>query len=142
MVEMSRRIHLDANVILRFLRNDDPKQSPAAAKLFQKAARGIETLFISTVTISEVFYAFISSYKLSRSDAARKILPFVRAGVFEFEQEDCVIAALQGVIAENVDFGDAYLAATASHDKALVASFDRDLRKFKDIQLYDLEGEN
>jgi predicted nucleic acid-binding protein len=136
---MSRRIHLDANVILRFLRNDDPKQSPAAAKLFQKAARGIETLFISTVTISEVFYAFISSYKLSRCDAARKILPFVRAGVLDFEQEDCVIAALQGVISENVDFGDAYLAATASHGNGLVASFDRDLRKFKDIQLYDLE---
>jgi predicted nucleic acid-binding protein len=138
---MSRSIHLDANVILRFLRNDDPKQSPAAARLFQKAAGGIETLFISTVTISEVFYAFISSYKLSRSDAARKILPFVRAGVVDFEQEDCVIAALEGVISENVDFGDAYLAATASHYNSLVASFDRDMRKFKDIQLYDLEGE-
>lgn len=139
---MSQRIHLDANVILRFLRNDDPKQSPAAARLIQKAARGMETLFISTVTISEVFYAFVSSYKLSRSDAARKILPFVRTGVLDFEQEVCVIAALQGVISGNVDFGDAYLAATAFHDKALVASFDRDLRKFRDIQLYDLEGEN
>jgi predicted nucleic acid-binding protein len=138
---MSRRIHLDANVILRFLRNDDPRQSPAAARLFQKAARGIETLFVSTVTISEVFYAFISSYKLSRSDAAWKILPFVRAGVVDIEQEDCVIAALQGVISEKVDFGDAYLAAMASHGKGLVASFDRDLRRFKDIQIYDLEGE-
>jgi len=139
---MSRRIHLDANVILRFLRNDDPKQSPAAARLFQKAARGSEMLFISTITISEVFYAFVSSYKLSRSDAARKILPFVRTGVFDCEQEECVIAALRGVISENVDFGDAYLAAKASRDKALVASFDGDLRKFKDIQLYDLESEN
>jgi predicted nucleic acid-binding protein len=138
---MSRRIHLDANVILRFLRNDDPKQSPAAARLLQKAARGSETLFVSTVTISEVFYAFISSYKLSRSDAAWKILPFVRAGVVDVEQEDCVIAALQGVISENVDFGDAYLAAMALEGEGLVASFDRDLRRFKDIQLYDLEGE-
>ena len=138
---MSRRIHLDANVILRFLCNDDPKQSPAAARLFQKAARGVEALFISTVTISEVFYAFTTSYKLPRSDAARKIIPFVRAGVVDFEQEDCVIAALQGVISENVDFGDAYLAATASQGKGLVASFDRDLRKFKGIELYDLEGE-
>jgi len=138
---MSRRIHLDANVVLRFLRNDDPRQSPAAARLFQKAARGRESLFISAVTISEIFYALLASYGLSRADAAWKILPFVRAGVVDIEQQDCVIAALQGVISKNVDFGDAYLAAMAAHDKGLVASFDRDLRKFKDIQLYDLEGE-
>ena len=139
MKSFSRRIHLDANVILRFLRNDDPRQSPAAAKLFQKAARGTETLFISTLTIGEVFYAFRASYKLSRPDAAGKILPLVRAGVAEFEREDCLIAALQRVISENVDFGDACLAATAAHSKELVASFDRDFLRFKDIQIYNLE---
>ena len=37
---MSDTIHLDANVIMRFLRNDDAKQSAAAGKLFQKAATG------------------------------------------------------------------------------------------------------
>jgi predicted nucleic acid-binding protein len=137
---MSRPIQLDANVILRFLCNDDPRQSPAAARLFQKAARGTETLCVSNVTLSEVFYALTSSYHLTRPAAAQKLLPFVRAGVVEFEQEDSLVESLGHVISENVDFGDAWLAATAVRAKNRVASFDRDMRKFKDLQLYDLEG--
>ena len=139
---MSPRIHLDANVILRFLRNDDPKQSPAAARLFQKAAGGKAALIVSAVTINEVFFAFSSFYKLSHPDVAQKILPFVRTGVAEFEHESCLIDALQRVIAENVDFGDAYLAAIASNHKEFVASFDRDFKKFKDIKLYDFEDKS
>jgi predicted nucleic acid-binding protein len=136
---MSQRIHLDANVILRFLRNDDARLSPAAAKLFQKAAAGRTALFVSAVTINEVFFAFTSYYKLSQSDVARKIIPFVRTGVTEFEHEDCLLDALQRVIAENVDFGDAYLAAFAARHNDQVASFDRDLKKFRDIKLYDFD---
>jgi len=136
---MSRRIHLDANVILLFLRNDDAKQSPAAAKLFEKAAGGKATLFVSAVTINEVFFAFTSFYKLSQSDVARKIIPFIRTGIAEFEHEDSLLDALQRVVGENVDFGDAYLAAFAARHKDQVASFDRDLKRFKDIELYDFE---
>jgi predicted nucleic acid-binding protein len=135
---MSPRIHLDANVILRFLRNDDPRQSPAAARLIQKAAGGTLTLFVSAVTINEVFFVFTSFYKLSHPEAAGILLPFVRAGVIEFEHEDCLVDALQRVVSENVVFRDAYLAASAAHAKDLVASFDRDLRNFGDIKLYDL----
>jgi predicted nucleic acid-binding protein len=139
---MSQRIHLAANVILRFLRNDDAKQSPAAARLFQKAAGGKTALFISAVTINEVFFAFTSFYKLSQSDVARKIIPFIRTGIAEFEQEDCLLDALQRVIDESVDFGDAYLAAFAARHQDQVASFDRDLRRFKDIKRYDFEDGN
>ena len=134
------RIHLDANVIMRFLRNDNPKQSPAAARLFQKAASGKADLFVSAVTINEVFFAFTSFYKLSHPEAARVILPFVRTGAVKFEHESCLADALQRVMVENVDFGDAWLAAVAAENQELVASFDHDFRKFKDVNLYDLEG--
>jgi predicted nucleic acid-binding protein len=136
---VSRRIHLDANVILRFLRNDDSKQSPAAARLFQKAAAGKAALLVSAVTINEVFFAFASFYRLSQSVTAQKLLPFVRTGIAEFEHETCLLDALQRVIAENVDFGDAFLAATAAVHKEPIASFDRDFRKFKDVKLYDFD---
>jgi predicted nucleic acid-binding protein len=136
---MSRRIHLDANVILRFLRDDDPRQSPAAAKLFQKASDGTAELLVSAVTLSEVFYAFTSFYRLSQRDAAAKLLPLIRAGAITFEQEECMSDALERVIAANVDFGDAWLAASAASSNELVASFDRDLLRFKDIQMYDFE---
>jgi predicted nucleic acid-binding protein len=139
---MNQRVHLDANVILRFLRNDDPKQTPAAASLFQKTAGGKVSLFISAVTINEVFFAFTSFYKLTPRAAAETLLQFVRAGAAEFEHETCLIDSLQRVVSENVDFGDAYLAATARSTNDLVASFDHDLRKFKDVKLYDFDSKN
>ena len=45
-------------------------------------------------------------------------------------------------LSEEVDFGGAYLAASAARAKDMVASFDKDLRKFEDIQLYDFQAKN
>src|SRR5262249_51908803 len=131
---MSPRIHLDANVILRFLRNDDARQTPAAASLFQRAAHGEVALFVSGVTINEVFFAFTSFYKLSPRATADTLLKFVGTGAVEIEHESCLIDALKRVVSENVDFGDAYLAASARIHNELVASFDHDFRKFKDVK--------
>ncbi len=139
---MSQRIRLDANVILRFLRNDDAQQSPAAAGLFEKAKTGSVRLFVAAVTIHEVFFALTSFYKLSPADAAKKLLPFALAGAVEFEEEECLVDSLQRAIAEEVDFGDAYLAASAARAKDMVASFDKDLRKFKDVKLYDFQAKH
>jgi predicted nucleic-acid-binding protein len=139
---MTRRIRLDANVILRFLRNDDSKLSPVAASLFKNASSGKVALFVSAVTINEVFFVFSSFYKLSQPDTARILLPFVRTGVVDFEDVDCLIDALQRVIAEDVDFGDAYLAAQAAKSGDLVASFDKDMKQFKDIVLFDFESKS
>lgn len=58
----------------------------------------------------------------------------------EVEYETCLVDALQSVVSENVDFGDAYLAAFARSRDDLVASFDADLRKFKDVKLYTLDA--
>ena len=49
---VTARFHLDANVVLRFLRDDDPKQSAAAARLFESAKSGKVRLSISAVTIA------------------------------------------------------------------------------------------
>ncbi len=139
MSAMSQRIRLDANVILRFLRNDNPKLTPLATSLFKKAGAGEVALFISAVTINEVFFVLTSFCKLTHQESAKILLPFVRTGVAEFENADCLADALKKVIDENVDFGDAYLAAEAAQSGDLVASFDKDFLKFKDIKLYHLD---
>lgn len=138
---MTQRIRIDANVILRFLRRDHAEHSPLAARLFEKASKGEVKLFVSGVTMSEVFYSYTSFYKLTPANTAKALIPFVRAGVVDFEDVDCLMDALKRVACENVDFGDAYLAAEAAVSSDLVASFDKDFLKFKDIQLYDLNSE-
>ena len=133
MIPMATCYHLDANVVLRFLRNDDPRQSPAAAKLFAQAKSGRVSLAISAVTVAEVFYVLARVYKLSRAEAAAKLMPLLQSNVLEVEHRRRILDALQRVGRANIDFGDGYLAATAVEQGAKVASFDEDLQAFPDL---------
>lgn len=139
---MSEAVRLDANVILRFLRNDDPKLSLEAGRLFQNGAQGGIRLYVTAITFSEVYYALTSFYKLSSAKAAEVLLAFVRSAAADFEHDAAVVDALERVVAHNVDFGDAFLAATAIKANDLVATFDRDFQKFKDVRLFNLKDGN
>jgi predicted nucleic acid-binding protein len=130
---MTSRYHLDASMVLRFLRNDDPRQSPAAAKLFTDAKADKLQLFLSTVTVAEIFYVLVRVYKHTRADASAKLVPLIHSDAIEVENRHRILDALQRVAKADVDFGDAYLAATASEYGDKVASFDHDLQSFPDV---------
>jgi predicted nucleic acid-binding protein len=125
--------HLDANVVLRFLRNDDARQSPAAAKLFARAKSGQVRLAISAVTVAEIFYVLARVYKHTRVEAAARLIPLIQSNALEAEHRKRILDALRRVTLANVDFGDAYLAATAVESGDKVASFDADLSSFPDL---------
>ena len=125
--------HLDANVVLRFLRNDDARQSPASAKLFARAKSGQVRLAISAVTVAEIFYVLARVYKHTRVEAAARLIPLIQSDALEAEHRKRILDALRRVTLANVDFGDAYLAATAVEQGDKVASFDTDLQFFPDL---------
>lgn len=127
---------LDANVLLRFLRDDDPVQAPAARRLLIEARDGKVLLRLTTITLAEVFYVLRASYKMPRAECARLLAQVVRTGVCQVENEALVLATLARVEAANVDFGDAYLAAEAVAGGAAVASFDEDFGRFPDVRWY------
>lgn len=133
-----KRVHLDANVVLRFLRDDDAKQSPAARRLIGEANTGKIVLILSTVTVAEIFYALRASYKLPRPEIATLLSGLLRSGVFEAEDELRLLDALARVQTANVDFGDAWLAATAVEAGETVATFDDDFAAFADVRRYPL----
>ena len=71
MTAATKRVHLDANILLRFLRNDDPKQSPLAAKLFDRAQNKEIQLLLSPVIVLEVFYVLAKTYSMPRAQVSR-----------------------------------------------------------------------
>ncbi len=128
---------LDANVILRFLRNDDPTQSPRSRHLIERAARNEVILRLSAVTVAEVFYALKTSYGVNRRAAAQALRQLLETSVFEVHELERLLDALARVQSLNVDFGDAYLAATAAKLGSEIASYDHDLDKFKDVVRFE-----
>lgn len=137
---MSRRVHLDANVILRFLRNDDPQQAPVAAELFKLAQAKEVELVASPVTLLEVFYVLAKTYGQPRAAVAKILHTLVSSGLVVCEDGGIALDALQRITANKISFGDAYLAATAVRAKEELASFDKGVAAFKDAKVYPLES--
>jgi predicted nucleic-acid-binding protein len=128
---------LDANVLVRFLVQDDPKQSAAAMVLFEKAERREVLLHLDSLIVAESVYVLIGRYGRTRTEVANVLLAIIQNPGVETAEADVVTDALQRFGAIHVDFPDAWLAARAAQHGRSVASFDRDLDKFKDIQRFE-----
>ncbi|HEV3273182.1 MAG TPA: PIN domain-containing protein [Candidatus Methylacidiphilales bacterium] len=128
---------LDANVLVRFLVQDDPKQSAAATALFQKAERREAALHLDALAVAETVYVLTGRYGRSRTEVANAILAIIQNAGIETIEAEVVVDALRRFAAFNVDFSDAWLAARAAQLRHPVASFDRDLDKFKDIKRFE-----
>jgi predicted nucleic acid-binding protein len=134
-----KELLIDAKVLLRFLTQDDPKQSPAAVALFESAEHGEIILHIDALAIAESIYVLSRQFRRTRVEIADKIketlqTPGVRTSDYSLVQD-----ALKRFAAVNVDFSDAWLAARAAESGRAVASFDRDLDKFEDVERMEPE---
>jgi predicted nucleic acid-binding protein len=128
---------LDANVLVRFLVQDDVKQSSAATDLLEKAERRDVVLHLDPLVLAETVYVLTRRYDRPRIEVANVLLSFIQnPGIITME-EATVADALQRFATFNVDFADAWLAARAARLRHPVASFDRDLDRFKDIKRFE-----
>jgi len=125
---------LDANVILRFLMDDNKDFAPRARDLIRRANEGQVVLEISAVTVAEIIYAMKASYQIHRRQASAVVADLLRTPAFHMVERRRILDSLARVVSANVDFGDAYLAATAAETGTAVASFDRDLDRFADVK--------
>jgi predicted nucleic acid-binding protein len=74
---------------------------------------------------------------MDRRTVASKFKVLLQSRGIRLHERERVLDALQRHHDVSVHFADAYLAASAVETKLRVASFDRDLDKFKDISRFD-----
>jgi predicted nucleic-acid-binding protein len=132
------RCLLDANLILRFLRDDDADHSPRARQLFEEAGRGARVLVIATPIITECVWVLRSFYKTGRGEIAAVLLALFHHPGVELDERGVLVDALSRFGTTNVDFADCYLAARAAASSEPVASFDEDFRRFSDVEMVNL----
>jgi predicted nucleic acid-binding protein len=125
---------LDANVLVRFLRDDHPDHSPRARALIAKAEAGKVRLVLLDAVVAEVVFVLTSVYDCPRHKVAEALLAFVNHGGIECPEAEVIADALQRFAAKKVDYMDCFLAAVAKSRDNPVASFDHDFRKFDDIE--------
>ena len=87
-------IGLDTNVLLRYLVQDDPVQSPRATEIIIRRLSEEEPGFVSLVTILEVVWVLKSLYKRSRQEVANDIEMLLGADTLEVQNEQEVYNAV------------------------------------------------
>jgi predicted nucleic acid-binding protein len=128
---------VDTNILLRFLSGEPAFQATAAKNLFTKASTGEAVLDISPVIVAETYYTLLSYYGVERKTAIEKLSSLLRQRGVRLREASQVFLAFELLRTTNVGFADAFLAAGASEEEVPVASFDRDLDKFKGVARID-----
>ncbi len=128
---------LDANILLRFLTDDHPTQSPAAKKLFVDAGSGKVSLHIPLIAITETVFTLQSYYEIDRADIGRELFKLLTASGVTLTCPAWILEAVVNFQTRKVSFGDACIAAEAGADQMTVASFDRGLDKFPRLKRYE-----
>ncbi|BDT67877.1 hypothetical protein os1_20550 [Comamonadaceae bacterium OS-1] len=106
-------IGLDTNVLVRYIMQDDPKQSAKASALID-ALDGADTGYITLVSIVELVWVLSFSYDLSRAQVAAALDAIVRTKQFKIEAADQVVRALRVFKAGKADFADCLIERSAA----------------------------
>ena len=102
-------IGLDANILIRYLANDDPVQSPQARDLIMRRLSSDEQGFVSLVALAETVWVLRRAHRYGRIDLADAIEHLVQSEVLVVDREEEVFAAMAMLRAGLGEFADALI---------------------------------
>jgi predicted nucleic acid-binding protein len=129
----------DANVFLRFLRNDHAEHSPAAKEVIEQAADGEVILRVPEIVVADIFYTLTAPMmKIPRATAARQLAALLQQPGIDFENRRQVLETLSLCETKNIDYGDAALIvfAKSTVQQLPILSYDQDFAKVPDITAF------
>lgn len=117
---------LDTNVLVRYLAQDDPVQSPEATTLIERQLTEQEPGFVSVVAMAETAWVLARAYQLADAEIAAVIERTLQADVLVIEGEQEVFTAMIALREGRGSFADALIGAlgTKAGCKSTV-TFDR-----------------
>ena len=106
-------IGLDTNVLVRYIMQDDPKQSSKAANLIE-SLDAENPGFITMVSVVELYWVLTSSYELTGAQVAQALDAILRTKQLQVERTDQVVRALRMFGHGKADFADCLIERVAS----------------------------
>ena len=106
-------IGLDTNVLVRYIMQDDAKQSPQATKLMESLDTD-QPGFVSLVSIVELYWVLTFCYDLSGQQVKQALESLLRTKQIIVDRADQVLRALRVFDEGKADFDDCLIERTAS----------------------------
>ncbi len=105
-------IGLDTNVLVRYITQDDPRQSPKANDFIENTLSESNRGVISKIVLCELSWVLSHTYKYSREQVAAVLEQVLITQEFVVEDSENAFKALQEYQVEKADFADFFLAQT------------------------------
>ena len=119
-------IGVDTNVLVRYLAQDDAKQSATASRLVEKTLTETSPGFVSAIVLVETVWVMEDLYSAHRAGIAAIIETLLHARTVIVEDADIVWRALAAFRAGRADFADCMIQAFATAAGCTVVyTFDR-----------------
>jgi predicted nucleic-acid-binding protein len=119
-------IGLDTNVLVRYLAQDDPLQSPRATRILESVLSEENPGFVSVVVMVETVWVLDRAYGLSVREIAATVERMLQIDVLIIDHEQEVFTAMIALKEGHGEFADALIAALAKRvGCAHTLTFDR-----------------
>lgn len=125
---------VDTDIILRFLTNDDPQKALSFQNFLEKGAK----VFLTDVTVAEIYWTLKSFYKFKKQEILSElgkllVLPQIEAN------KELIMETFSLLEKNNVSFIDAYLAVfSCLRNDGKILSFDKGFDKLKSVKRIEL----
>lgn len=129
-------IGLDTNVVVRYLAQDEPRQSAAATRLMEKQLSSENPGFITLVTMCEVAWVLAGPYRADRKRIREVVEALLGTRQIEVESAELVWKALRAWEGSPADFSDALIGEVcAAKGARAVVTFDKAAAKLPSFEL-------
>lgn len=115
---------LDTNVLVRYIAQDDARQSAAATRLIEQRLGPAERGFVSLVTLLETVWVMESRYAAGAGLVSDILADLLDAAALEVQDATAVRTALERYRQGGVDLHDCLIVSLAGQRKARVVTFD------------------
>ena len=119
-------IGIDTNVLVRYLAQDDPKQSAVATRFIEGRLTTENPGFVSTITLCEIAWVLADSYGADRKRIRDAMEGLLATKQLVIERSELVWKALRAWEGVPADFSDALIGQLAiAHGGEKTVTFDR-----------------
>ena len=130
-------IGLDTNVLVRYVAQDDAKQSPKATRLIESLSADAPG-YVSIVSIIELVWVLTGCYKSTKGEICEVLETLLRTKEIVVAHADTVWKALRLFKEGKADFADCLIERSANEAGcSYTATFDRDAAAYSGMKLVD-----
>ncbi len=130
-------IGLDTNILVRYVAQDDPKQSPKATRLIESLTADAPG-YVSVVSVVELVWVLLGCYASTKGEVCEVLETLLRTKEIVVAHADTVWKALRLFKEVKADFADCLIERSANEAGcSYTTTFDRHAAKHCGMRLID-----